>query len=205
MLRDALEAVNARGARGVMLGLAVAMILLPVLLGGDSLIFALRYHRPSIAAGEWWRLLSGQFVHLDGGHALANAAGAVLVWALVGNTYPVALWAVVWLGAVVATAAGLWWGAPQVLWYVGASGWLHGLLVAGAWPMATIRGDRLGRTVLLVLTAKLIWEQSLGPIGGQGVGKVIVDAHAYGALGGLCSAVLLGRRAPQPSRSSAPL
>lgn len=205
VLRDALEAVHASGTRGALLGLALALILLSALLGGDSLTVSLRYDRSSIAAGEWWRLLTGQFVHLDAGHALANAAGAVLVWALVGAMHRAAAWAIIGLAAALATAAGLWWGAPEVRWYVGASGWLHGLLAAGAWTMAKSPGDRLGRLVLLVLVSKLLWEQVAGPLSSESSGAVIVDAHSYGALGGFLCAVLFGATAPEAARDRAPL
>jgi rhomboid family GlyGly-CTERM serine protease len=200
-VRDVLEAMHATGARGTLLALATALIVLPALLGGEPLTLALRYDRSSIAAGEWWRLLSGQFVHLDAGHGLANAAGAVLVWALVGSTHRAAVWALIAAVVLSCVAAGLWWGSPEVLWYVGASGWLHGLLAAGALPLAVTPGDRLGRIVLLVLAGKLIWEQLAGPVGGDGSIPVIVDAHAYGAAGGLSCGALLGR-GPAPTAAA---
>jgi rhomboid family GlyGly-CTERM serine protease len=208
-LRDALETLHATGSRGLLLAALVSSVSLPTLLGGETLTQALRYERPSIANGEWWRLLGAQFVHLDAGHALANAAGTVLVWALVGSTYRAAVWVAIVAAALASVAAGLWWGSPEVLWYVGASGWLHGLLAAGALPLAMSRGDRLGRIVLLALAGKLIWEQLMGPLSG-GSTAVIVSAHAYGAAGGFsCGALFLrGRRsaaAATAPRDSAPL
>jgi rhomboid family GlyGly-CTERM serine protease len=203
-LRDVLQALNARGTRGALLALMAALILLPALTGGEPAIFALRYDRPAIAAGEWWRLISGQFVHMDPGHALANAAGAVLVWALVGGMHRAMGWVLMATAALLATAAGLWWGSPEVLWYVGASGWLHGLLAAGALPLAMAPGDRLGRVVLLVLAAKLTWEQLVGPLSGSGSVPVVVDAHAYGAAGGLLCALLAGRRSAPPPPAAMP-
>ncbi len=207
-LRDVLTAVNAQGARGALLGLGSTLILLPALLGGHSLTHALRYDRASIAAGEWWRLLSGQFVHLDPGHALANAAGLLLVWALVGAVYRASVWVAVACAVLLGTSAGLWWGSPEVHWYVGASGWLHGLLAAGAWSMAAVRGDRLGRLVVLALAVKLSWEQTIGPIGGHGSVAVIVDAHLYGAVAGVLCALRAARRPPpvvSAPRGRAPL
>ncbi len=199
--------MHASGHRGWFLAALVALVSLPTLLGGETLTQALQYDRSSIATGEWWRLLGAQFVHLDAGHTLANAAGAVLVWALVGSTYRVTVWIPILAAALAAVAAGLWWASPEVVWYVGASGWLHGMLAAGALRLARSRGDRLGRIVLLVLAGKLIWEQFVGPLGGGSV-PVIVDAHAYGAAGGFCCGALLGcgtGPASAAPRDSAPL
>jgi hypothetical protein len=47
---------------------------------------ALVFDRSAIAAGEWWRLLSGHWVHSDDRHALWDIAALALVGSLVeGN------------------------------------------------------------------------------------------------------------------------
>jgi rhomboid family GlyGly-CTERM serine protease len=185
--RDALARVNATGPRGKLLGALVAAIVLPQLLGGELLARALRYDREAIAAGEVLRLVTGQFVHLDLLHAFANAAGAVMIWELVGAALAVRGWLIVASVSVAAVAAGLWWFSPGVDWYVGASGMLHGLLVAGA--MVHVRSaDPLARWVLAIVSAKLAWEQAMGPLPFAGDSVVVVDAHLYGALGGMFSA-----------------
>ncbi len=194
--RDALERIHATGARGGLLALLVAAIVLPQWLGGEALAAALRYDRASVTAGELFRLLTGQFVHLDRLHALANAAGAVMIWALVGGALSASRWLWVIGLSLVAVAAGLWWFSPEVGWYVGASGMLHGLLAAGAVTQAA-RGDPLARLVLLIVAAKLIWEQWSGPLPFAGDSAVVVDAHLYGFVGGLLAAIL--RR---PARTS---
>lgn len=193
-LRDAREAVHVDGDRGAALAILLALLLLPAIFGGERLAELLRYDRSALAAGQWWRMASGQFVHLDHGHAFANAAGAVLVWALVAGQYRAWNWALIAMLCVLATAAGLWWGSPEVTWYVGASGWLHGMLAAGTARMSMRPGDRLGRFTLLLLGGKLLWEQQVGPIGGHA--PVIVDAHLYGCLGGLLCALMPNRRCP---------
>ena len=54
---------------------------------GDAGRIWLSYDRPEIAAGEFWRLLSGHFVHLGISHLIWDAAGFLLVWYLVGQSF----------------------------------------------------------------------------------------------------------------------
>jgi rhomboid family GlyGly-CTERM serine protease len=185
-LRDGLAAVHICGSTGVWLTALLAALLLPEWLGGAGLREALRYERAALEAGTLWRAISGQFVHLDGGHALANAAGAILIWALVGPAFRVAGWTLTLLVSLLGTAAGLWWCATDVAWYVGGSGFLHGLLAAGAVRLA-LGGDALARIVVAVLCVKLAWEQWVGPLGAAGTAvtpPVVVAAHLSGAVSG---------------------
>ena len=81
-----------------------------------------------------------------------------------------------------------------MIWYVGLSGLLHGLLAAG---ITTKLRQPDGETLLLagLLIGKLVWEQFGGPLPGSEVtsgGPVVVNAHLYGALGG-CLGALLAR------------
>ncbi|MCH8278820.1 MAG: hypothetical protein IIC12_07825 [Proteobacteria bacterium] len=87
-------------------------------------------------------------------------------------------------------------------WYVGLSGLLHGLLVAGI--LVRLR-DLNAETVILaaLIVAKLAWEQFNGPLPGSETtsgGPVIVDAHLYGAAGGVLGG-LLTRIRVQPRTS----
>jgi rhomboid family GlyGly-CTERM serine protease len=199
-LRDGLAAVHISGNAGLWLATLLGAVLLPEWLGGAELREAWRYERAAVEAGAIWRAVSGQFVHLDGGHALANAAGAILIWALVGQAFRVPGWTLALVVSVLGTAAGLWWFATDVAWYVGASGFLHGLLAAGALRQA-IGGDPLARIVVAVLCVKLGWEQWVGPLGAGGTAAtppVVVAAHLYGAISGAVvgavSGALSGRR-----------
>ena len=57
--------------------LALAAILLQA--GGAEVREALAYQRTSIAAGEYWRWLSGHLVHLGWSHLGYNLAGLALI------------------------------------------------------------------------------------------------------------------------------
>jgi rhomboid family GlyGly-CTERM serine protease len=179
----------------------VVMIALALMLSGDSGRDPLRFDRGSIAAGEFWRLLSGHFVHLGVSHTLLNLAGLVLVWFLVGRAWTWPQWLLLMAASVAAIDLGLWLGSPQLEWYVGLSGLLHGMLAAGI--VAGLADRNVEALVLaIVVTGKLAWEQFAGPLPGSEAtsgGAVIVDAHLYGVIGGAVAAAALvrvRRRAP---------
>src|SRR5215510_100983 len=129
-LAGILRSLNGDRAYGwALLGACALLALLE--LGGDPLRNACSYQRTAIAAGEWWRVLTAHFVHLDAGHALLNGLGLVLMWALLARDYSPLRWLAIYLTAALTISAGLWLFDPKVEWYVGASGALHGVMAAG--------------------------------------------------------------------------
>ena len=174
------------GANAVALAFAVAVALLCALLQGAGLVEALRFDRGEIEGGAWWRLLSGNFVHLGTSHLLMNLAGLALVVSLVWRRFSAAEWAFVTLSCSLLVGAGLYALNPEIGWYVGFSGTLHGLIVAGS--AADLRHYPRSAALLLVLIAgKLAWEQYAGALPGSEAtagGRVVVDSHLYGAIGG---------------------
>lgn len=155
----------------------------------------LRYDRFAIAGGEVWRLVTGHFVHLGVAHLAVNVAGLALVALLVGRHLSLRAWGATLLVCSIVASAGLLWLSPNVRWYVGLSGVLHGLLVAGAAHAARRGPERtFNAVVLAIVGAKLGWEQFVGALPGTSRlagGSVIVDAHLFGAVGGLAVAVVL--------------
>ncbi len=180
----------------------VAVWIIPILiaaaaalleLGGDSARLLFRFDRPALGSGELWRLLSGHFVHLGSPHLLLNLAGLGLVWALVGARLTALAWLISALIIIASIDVGLWYLRPTLDWYVGLSGLLHGLLIVGM--LVGVREAPLESAVMLGAVAlKLAYEQWLGPLPGSSEsagGPVVVDAHLYGAIGGLLSAACL--------------
>lgn len=155
--------------------------------GGPSVMAALIYDRSAIASGEWWRLLSGSFIHWTYAHWLMNVSGLILLaWIFAGEFGWCWWFAVLSMGAS-AVGMGLWFKDPQCLQYAGFSGMLHGLLyfaVIAGWR----RHPGLHLTVLMVLLARLLWEHTPGYNTyylQAWIGKpVAVDAHLMGALSG---------------------
>jgi rhomboid family GlyGly-CTERM serine protease len=165
------------------------MVLVPCLLiawyGGRADIF-LRYDRSAILHGEFWRVVTGNFVHLGSGHLLEDMAGAVLLWLLFEAELPGWRMPLVILAGSLGVGFGLLLGNPEVEWYVGISGALDTLWAVGAMALLR-RHDRFGWLLAGFLIVKLAYEQLLGPLPFSTVtarGEVIVDAHLYGALTG---------------------
>jgi rhomboid family GlyGly-CTERM serine protease len=173
----------------------IVLVALALMLAGDSGREWLRFDRSGVAAGEAWRLLSGHFVHLGASHTLLNLAGLVLVWFLVGRAYTWQQWLWVMAGSMAAIDLGLWFGSPQLEWYVGLSGLLHGMLAAGIVAGLAERSSEAA-ILAVVVAGKVAWEQFAGPLPGSEAtsgGAVIVDAHLYGMLGGTAVAFALIR------------
>ena len=194
-VRRVAESLNCDGRLGLLLLLACVLLILPSLAGEAGRV-ALRYDRAALAAGQLWRLLSAHLVHLGLRHALLNALGLALMWALFARDYAPRQWLVIVLAAAVAIDAGLWLWDSTVQWYVGSSGVLHGVMAAGTLAHLK-RRDWDGWLLAAILAGKLLYEQRVGPLPLSGTSAVVVDAHLFGALGGLAAALPLKGR-PQP-------
>jgi rhomboid family GlyGly-CTERM serine protease len=170
--------------------LSACAVLLALAASGDSGRALLRYDRAALAHGELWRLLSAHLVHLDFQHALLNCAGLILMWALFARDYSPRQWLIIATATLAAIDAGLWLFDSTLLWYVGSSGALHGVMAAGT--LAHLRRrERDGWVLAAFLVAKLVFEHRVGPLPFSGSDPVVVDAHLYGVLGGLAAAVFL--------------
>ena len=171
----------------VLLGVCAALAV-----GGDALREAGRYEREAIETGELWRLVSGHLVHLGWGHLWPNLAALAVIAALFADVFRNADWLRTSFAAAAAIDLGLYLFDPQVQWYVGLSGVLHGLVAAGALALL-LRREALGAVLALGLCAKLGYEQLAGPVPftAESVGgPVVVAAHLYGAAGGFLAEAL---------------
>jgi rhomboid family GlyGly-CTERM serine protease len=174
-------------AVGAILALATAAQFL-------GLVPALRYERDGLADGELWRALTAHLVHLGPRHLFLNGVGLVLVAALVGPYLRLAAWLLAFVVSALTISAGLWLGSPGLAWYVGLSGVLHGLFIAGALAGLALPAERrFALAVLVLVLGKLIWEQGWGALPGTAEaagGRVVVDSHLYGGLGGLIAGAM---------------
>ena len=173
-----------------LLGL-LCTVLVSLGLLGDTARLALRYEREAILSGEYWRLISGHFVHGTNQHLFLNLAGLALIAALFPRSYTAKEWLCVLMFSLLAIDVGFVFYEPQLQWYVGFSGALHGALAAGALAWWRSEPRVLALALASVLIGKLVWEQWQGALPLSGGLPVVVDAHLYGALGGACAASIL--------------
>lgn len=174
--------INKNGVFIAALGTGLLIILQGL---GEGSIALLRYNNSIVQTGEWWRLITGNFIHLSWAHLMMNLAG---LWILISMFHqiikPIILPACLLLGLGV--SLGLLFFNPDVTWYVGLSGILHGFVVMGL--LVVFRSRSLLATISLVgITLKLLWEQFFADAYGMEAtigGKVIYDAHLYGAITG---------------------
>ena len=158
---------------------------------GDTFNPALEYNRAAIAPGQWWRLLSGHLVHLNIVHSALNVLGVVLCLLVFGT--PRASFSSLFglLAVSLCTGLGLWFLSPDVEYYLGFSGVLHGILAYALTSTVNRPWHALG---LLGVAIKLAYEQvsHFNPLYLQSsIGDaVVVDAHLYGALSGALLALL---------------
>ena len=151
--------------------------------------------QPVLAWREPWRWWTAAWVHLSGGHLLANLAGVAVVAAFgvasgCGRR-EAAAWTVAWpLGHLGLLAR------PELLHYGGLSGVLHaGVAIAAFAVVQRERGRRrwIGGAVLAGLVLKLAAERPWGAAVQQWPGwdiPIVPWAHACGAAAGLLCAVV---------------
>ena len=171
-----------------------------IAVGGESWITALRFDRVAIADGEWWRLLTGNLVHLPGNtlewlgfhfhgpwHLFLNELGILVLVMLCPERLSPAVWArrIVLLG--LGMSLGIFFFAPDLRWYVGLSGVMHGLFLLGLMPQV-VKKDIVALGCVLYLLGKLGYELIAGaPISDEHAigGRVALDSHLWGAISGL--------------------
>lgn len=143
------------------------------------------FDRLAIAQGDWWRLITGHWVHSDLTHATWDITALVLLGALFETRLRWRLPLVLLLTSV-GVDVWLWWGDPALLYYCGLSGILNGLLIVGLlhlWrdtrhPVVLLTGvGALLKIVVEINTGQSLLTQTAWPS--------VPDVHAAGFLSGL--------------------
>ena len=179
----------------------IAVLLAVHGLGADALP-VLRYERSAVLAGEVWRLVTGHLVHADLVHLGWNVLGVLIVAFLFARDYSWRQWLVILVVSAVTTDLGFLLLEPQLEWYVGFSGVLHGLMAAGLVAWLRTSRDAITWLVTGLFAAKLAWEHFAGPLPFTAASlelPVVHEAHTYGAIGGVLAGLWLTRRTPRPA------
>ena len=180
--RVAANAASRYGAAAAIAAVALVIQIAPAWVG-----YGLRYQRADLLHGELWRALTAHLVHAGWAHLLPDLAGLFIICSLPATPEAFAprrlLPALAWIGIFISGGLLLW--DPNLRWYVGLSGVLHGLLVM-LLPRLWRENTLVGALLTVGVTAKLIAEQATGASLGTealvGV-PVVIDAHLLGALG----------------------
>jgi len=152
----------------------------------------LQFDRASIIQGQGWRLFTSQLIHYGIYHLAMNIVALLLCGYLLLQQLTPMRYAGLLVTCLIGVGFGLYYGHPDLQFYAGFSGVLHGFIVAGLilnWREARWFYALAG----LALLAKLFNEQSAGfdsshpllPV------PVAVDAHLYGALSGVVFTVII--------------
>ncbi|MDH5218383.1 MAG: rhombosortase [Gammaproteobacteria bacterium] len=153
----------------------------------------LRYDRVNILEGELWRIFSAHMMHLTWNHLFMNLAGLLFIFFFFGNLLTQKQWLGIMIFSAIFISLILLWTQPELRWYVGLSGVLHGLFIAGGIADIKVR-PKEAFLFLAFIIGKLAYEQLMGPLPGSeesAGGPVLVDAHFYGAIAGLIFMLIL--------------
>lgn len=120
-----------RAERFALAGALLLLLLQAAVAAAPAVGSALEYRYVGLTA-QPWRALSGHVVHINWPHALVNAAAWFIVARLFMHELSPARQLVVLVTSGIAISVGLAILYPQIAWYRGFSGVLHGLFFAGA-------------------------------------------------------------------------
>ena len=140
------------------LWLVLALWLLLVLTQSLDISY-LAYNRDAIAKGDYWRLITGHFIHLNHMHLLLNMLGVGMVLMLFDHLLAIWQWIVVLLASALIISLLIYLNLPQVQAYVGLSGVIHTIYVLGTLQLLNQPKERNFAIILmLMVTLKLLTE-----------------------------------------------
>lgn len=166
--------------------IAIVTLIISCAFIGDKLTLLLRFEREAILSGELYRLFTAHFVHLNWIHALMNVAATIIGWYLLRDSMTNRQWilSIAISGLVVSV---LLFSLPELEWYVGFSGIIHGLILQGLILQKHLRfiEKALMVSALLLKVFYELWQGSSAADLELIDGNIIVEAHLFGLLAGL--------------------
>jgi rhomboid family GlyGly-CTERM serine protease len=166
------------------------------------------FDRTAIAQGEWWRLLTGHWVHSDLEHAAWDIGALLVLGLLFEPRLKAKLFSVLILGSL-GIDLWLWYALPSLSYYCGLSGILNSLLALGLLQMwRELRHPLIWMTAVGAIL-KIVWEIALGgALLTTTAWPSLPEAHAVGFLCGVLAALIysrLQRSSPAGGRDVKPL
>jgi rhomboid family GlyGly-CTERM serine protease len=149
------------------------------------------YDRIAIAQGEWWRLISGHWVHSDLEHAVWDIGALLVLGLLFERHLKQTLFSVLVLGAL-GVDLWLWYLDPSLHYYCGLSGILNGLLAMGLVQWWWRERHPLVWMTGLGAVLKVVWETTAdGALLTSTAWPSLPEVHGVGFICGLLLARVL--------------
>ena len=159
----------------------------------DAILLQLRFEQTAISNGEYWRIFSGHFVHLNLIHTAMNLGALCILVMMFWKDMSYCADLITLLFSIFGISVGLYFLHPELSSYVGFSGVLHGLFLY--YFLKTLPQNKVIAAVSVsTVIAKIIWEQS--PWGDTSEtakligGSVATMAHLYGGICGLLAGIV---------------
>lgn len=140
------------------------------------------WDKSAIEAGQWWRILTGNFAHTNFEHFAMNI---IVLWIIALIFRPKAFHYFI-ITMVVNVGVGVGLLATTLAQYVGLSGTLHGIFVYFA-LLECFQGRRSSWLLVAGVIAKVLWEQLVGPSSYTQAliqAPVAIQAHLIGLVWG---------------------
>ncbi len=181
----------ARRKRNIVIAMVAAICVISIIFQAlpETAQIELRYDRNQPL--QFWRFITAHLLHLGWVHLGFNLAGLVLITALFLPEWNVKSFLYAFFSSAILLNVCLYLLSPELIWYVGLSGILHGLIAAGAVYSFQVQ-PKFALLVLAGCAIKIGWEQFTGSsVGTEELigGKVAFDAHMFGYIGGLIGAL----------------
>ena len=171
--------------------ISLSLLMIALQFFQDDLVFK----RDAINHGEWWRLITGNFVHTNYPHLALNLTGLWIMGFLFSDSFNPKKILISTLFLSIFTGLLLYWFSPELGWYAGFSGVLYGLFLVGAITAIYQKDFIFGIGVALLIIGKVLWGHFMG--GSESSAELIgvpvaTDAHLFGITGALIIGALLG-------------
>jgi len=153
----------------------------------------LEFSRDAITQGQWWRLLSGNIMHTNHWHLLLNIAGLFMLTHIFGRLLSLRHFLIFGVGNAALVGVMLYYFSTDIDYYVGLSGYLHGLFVYGC-LIEIKQGMKTSWLLLGGVVLKIGYETLYGASTDMSElinASVATDAHLFGAMVALPQFLLL--------------
>lgn len=151
-------------------------------------LYDISYLRDQVADGQWWRILSGQFVHNNSSHLFSNMAALLLCRVLLSVVYSERDFTLSLLSCAFLTGVLIHFLLPSYNYYLGVSAALYGVLIAGAlamWRGRPYAGVSLFVLVIAKLSLDYLVPDSVVAVSDRIGVPVAVEAHFVGVFAGV--------------------